>query len=188
MRKTTLTIALLLMLSFSAHADFIVLDYPSEDAVKSGVCNGPLGAGGGGVCFNAGDTLTETFLDTGLGSAVTSRWQFSMSDFTAAGVNNDFDVFINGIVIGSFGCLGVGAGQTILDFDITFDHAAIAGDDYTLQIVATTTVPPGLSSWNWIAGGSVTLSDVVAVPEPGTLALLGIGLAGMGLARRRRIA
>jgi len=34
--------------------------------------------------------------------------------------------------------------------------------------------------------GIVSFANTVSVPEPGTLALLGIGLAGLGLSRRRR--
>lgn len=39
----------------------------------------------------------------------------------------------------------------------------------------------GLSGWTLFTG-----SDNVSVPEPGTLALFGLGLAGLGLMRRRR--
>lgn len=35
-------------------------------------------------------------------------------------------------------------------------------------------------------GGNGGNGDNVVVPEPGTIALIGLGLAGMGLARRRK--
>jgi hypothetical protein len=38
----------------------------------------------------------------------------------------------------------------------------------------------------WFDDGLCNSSDCVSVPEPGTLALLGMGLLGMGLSRRRK--
>ena len=173
----------------SVSATPITLDFPSSDSIVGGPTgSGFLGAGGGGVHFVAGDSLTETFIGTGLAVVDSSRWIFDMSDFTAADVNNTFDLLINGTVIGDFAFLGLGQGSSTHSFDLSFTHAAIAGDDYTLSMVATSTVPPGLASWNWLAGGTVTLDSSSAVPEPTTIALLGFGLAGIGFARKKKAA
>ena len=170
------------MASSNATAAQIILDFPSTNSILSGTCTGPLGAGGGGVCLNSGDTLTETFIATGLNSTTSTNLVFSMDNGTSPGVLNEFDVLINGSVIGDFQFLSSGAG--ILNFDLTFNHAEILGDDYTLQMVATTTVPNVQGSWNWIAGGTATLT---AVPVPAAVWLFGSGLLGLiGLARKEK--
>jgi MYXO-CTERM domain-containing protein len=82
--------------------------------------------------------------------------------------------------------VGEGIHSTVRSFDLDFEHETVAGagpggEDFELRMVATSTVPLGGGSWNWIAGGEVTL---YSVPGPGVLAVFGLcGLAG---GRRRR--
>lgn len=72
---------------------------------------------------------------------------------------------------------------------------------YALAIADLTMLADGIldvtlrTAWNntgaWLASSTLTVSGIKAavdVPEPGTLALLGLGLAGLGAARRRQAA
>ena len=102
---------------------------------------------------------------------------------------------------------------SIFAYEATFSPLVLGPGMYWLSIVNNTVGDLGNERWSWqstenITGSSGrfrTSSDPIAinatwdgvtgfdfafavttVPEPGTLALLGIGLAGMGLARRRK--
>ena len=57
---------------------------------------------------------------------------------------------------------------------------------YQIELILQNTVPQFGGSVAWYDGGTTTLSDGNATPEPGTMALLGIGLIGAGFIRRRK--
>jgi len=183
--KTLITAACLAFMSASASfAATVSLDFPSSDSVLH--TGGALGVGGGGEFYQTGNSLTETFAGTGLSNATSSTWNFSMSNFMNTTATAAFDVLINGVVVDSFSfAADRGATENI---SLTNSFAAISGEDFTLSILATSTVFSGGGSWNWLPGGTVTLSEdsISPVPLPAALPLLLAALGGLGFAARRR--
>jgi hypothetical protein len=74
------------------------------------------------------------------------------------------------------GCVAYGSGG-----NCEFSNA-----DLTLNLGAATNAPFGTSVFNprtW--NGSITYDLKASVPEPGTVLLMSLGLAGLGFAKRR---
>jgi hypothetical protein len=123
----------------------------------------PLGVGGGGVLYETGDSLEET-VTLGAPSISELRLAFDMEDHTAGcsdGATHTWDVFLGSSRIGdySFTTPSPGGPPRRRHIDETYSFAPIAGSGgtrYTIRLVATSTVCPGGSSWNWFPGGTAT--------------------------------
>ena len=68
---------------------------------------------------------------------------------------------------------------------LTID-SLLSGHDFTLSLLAADCEPTGHTGYAYLDGFGAVLPPPVDVPLPGTLALLGLGLLGLGAARKRK--
>ena len=85
-------------------------------------------------------------------------------------------------------CYAAGCGYTGW---VQSDFSILTAGTYVLQFGTINWLDTAYDTGLAISGASidgVIIEEPTGVPEPGTLALLGIGLLGMGMARRRKVA
>ncbi len=154
---------------------------PSSGVPNSGSGYAYTGCVGSNCITGLGASLSQTLVTTS-GSSYSLSFYFTTNGQSTP---NELDVLWNGVSVldlGPNGTLGIVQGSSGIHSYALFTVSGLIGTGSDVLSFRGRQDP----GWNGLDDVSVNLSAPAQVPEPSSIALLGIALAGLGIARRKR--